>query len=486
MNTEKSRLSPRKIISNLIIPSTKEVRAHKLVEGTPYPSRSPYGYSRLAATVIHVPKKEINHFLDVIVKRYIKTLKTEAFSFITRNKDFVETSDSELEQMIVHSVFCRFLNSILDPDDYEIFDPILKKQYEGEYLKIDLAHLDRMERIRPYHFCASKTLFRRNKNGVHLLGIYMNGLLMEPGDPDWERAKLFLIQGLCMSVLIHEHPKQHFGYDAINGLTKCLIPEGHIVHRLLRPHLYMQLPLNFAVLYVNKSVALNDQNEPYTCFPNTREGTIESLAASYEGIEGNSSYPRFKYKLHPEEIHFEFGEFLKGYWELTYQFVESFLIDMKRNDPLISAWAKDVSFFVPGFPNEEEIWKDNNLEKALTTFIYNVSFAHSADHYTYSKTKINQVPSRIRVRPPSNERRGEPLNKARIFNRTDLHKHHLAMEMFFKPTNLITILEATYPTKTVNERLAVEDFKDALELREENLKIPNYIPLSEVACSIQY
>lgn len=485
MGSTASELSPYKIIGNLFIPSTKEIRAHKLVENTPYPSRSPYGYERLPPTVIHVPKREIEHFLNLIVKRYIRTLKRESLSFFTRKSEYISQTDEELEEMIVHSAFARFLNPKFDPADYDIFSSLLK-QNKKDYYKIDLTHLGKMQALKNYHCVPLKALLEKGKSSVKIKAIWINELLITPNDIDWKRAKLFFTTGLCVSILIHEHPKQHFGYDAINGLTKCHFPEKHPIYRLLKPHLYMQLPLNFAVLYVNKSVALNDQNEPYTCFPNTRAGTIASLAASYEGIEGNSSYPKFKYNLGPDEIPYDFGKFLASYWHVIYEFVKKFVSSVTPGDPVISSWARDCAFFVPGFPNEQEIWQEDNLIRALTTFIHNVSFAHAADHYTYSKTDINKVPSRVRVAPPTKDNRHIPLDPRKVFTRTDLHKHHLAMEMFFKPTNLITILETQYLCLTQAETIAVAEFKDDLEINEEKLTTRRYIPLAEVACSIQY
>lgn len=477
-------VSTRKILSNYILPSTKEVKAHGLVTNTPYPTRSPYGAEEAASTVIHVPKEEIDHFLDTVVKRYIKTIKKETLSFFTRSTNFIATSDSELEYFLTHSLFSRFLNPTLDPDDFDIFFKFIEGGHN--YYKIDLAHLDTMEPLEGFHYCSTKTLLRKEGDTAKLLAIKIKDLTLTPDDPDWERAKLFVMSGLCMSLLIQEHPKRHFPMDAINGLVKTLIPQKHIIHRLLAPHMYMQLPLNFAVLYVKKSVALNDQNEPYTCLPCTKNGFVASLKSSYSGLEGNSSYRRFKYRLGPEPIPFEFGKFLAKYWNAVHDFVKEFITDIPFEDETTTLWANDVAHFVPGFPDGKEIWKDDNLSRALATYIYTVTFSHAADHYNYSQTNINQLPSRIRVRPPSSDYRNVPLKKGKIFNRGDLHRHHLAMEMYFKPTNLITILDAKYTTFNAKEALAVEKFKDNLTQIEENLDTLNYLPLNQVATSIQY
>jgi hypothetical protein len=476
--------SARKIIGNIITPSIKDVRAHELVRNTPSPTRSPYSINQIASTVINVPKVEIDHFLKTVVKRYVRTIKKESLTFFTRPTDFISTSDSDFEYLLTHSLFSRFINPELDAIDISTFQNQLSA--DDSFYKIDIGHLDQMEPLNGFYYCNTKTLLLRTDNGVKLQAIKIKDLVITPNDNDWERAKLFVIQGLCMSVLICDHPKRHFPMDAINGLTKTLIPKKHIIHRLLTPHMYMQLPLNFAVLYVNKSVAHNDQNELYTCFPCSKEGFITSLKASYAGLKDNSSYKKYQFLMAPEKIPFEFGEFLERYWYCIYNFVEKICKNIPINDEVTTHWANDVSHFVPGFPNGEEIWKEDNLVRALTSFIHTVSFSHSSDHYSYSQTNINQVPSRIRVKPPSSKYRNIPLDKSKIFKRTDLHRHHLAMEMYFTPSNLVTVLDAKYSTVNADESLAVEEFKDDLSYIEENLTTLNYIPLNEVATSIQY
>ncbi|MDO9181680.1 MAG: hypothetical protein Q7U04_04690, partial [Bacteriovorax sp.] len=82
MNTEKNQLSEShshsgkkhfNLLQNILKPSTKEVRAHKLKQNYPWPSPSPYDH-RLPLTVIHVPDEEVKDFIKKIVSRYIKSV----------------------------------------------------------------------------------------------------------------------------------------------------------------------------------------------------------------------------------------------------------------------------------------------------------------------------------------------------------------------------------------------------------------------------
>lgn len=476
--------SPRQFIKNILVPDTRQVKAHELVNNSPYPSRSPYGVAGFPSTVLHVPQEEIEHFLDTVVSRYIKTIKKEIFDFRSYSNEYIPMSDEEFVELFQNSLYSRFVNFELDEVDEQIFSQYISK--DKSYCKVDFAHLDAMESLEKFYYCSTITLFERRENSLVLVAVKINDIIVCPGEIDWEITKLFVLQGAVLSVLICDHPKHHFPMDAINGVTKSILPDGHILKRLLSPHMYMQLPLNFAVLYVNKSVAHNDQNEIYTPFPCSKNGFIESLRASYQGIEGNSSYKSYSYPRGPEAVAFSYGKFLENYWWQIYHFVAQFLQDVEVGDQDISLWAKECAHFIPGFPGEHEIWSADTLIRAVTVYIYTVSVAHSCDHYDYAKHSIQKMPLRIRIAPPSSLRRNIDFSSKTVFTRFDIFRHSMAMKMYFEPTLLVGLMEASYETETYAEKKAVVNFKKSLLESERSFSGKSFIPLREIACSIQY
>jgi hypothetical protein len=71
---------------------------------------------------------------------------------------------------------------------------------------------------------------------------------VRPGDPAWDLAKLYLLQGAAYHVQFVVHPALHFPMDAVNAITKSAVPVTHPLLQLLLPHSGYQLPLDHAVL----------------------------------------------------------------------------------------------------------------------------------------------------------------------------------------------------------------------------------------------
>jgi hypothetical protein len=188
----------------------------------------------------------------------------------------------------------------------------------------------------------------------------------------------------------------------------------------------------------------------------------------------------------PEPIPFDYGKFLKNYWIVIYHFVDMFLAKIPRGDQTISNWATECAHFIPGFPDGIEIWRDDNLKRAITTYIYTVSVAHSCDHYDYSQGNINQMPLRIRIEPPSSKNRRTEWSYQSIFKKMDIFRHKMAKEMYFKANTISHLIDIKYHCLTKNEKEASLSFKEHLISAQTNYDGKIFIPLSQIATSIQF
>lgn len=454
----------------------------------PWPVPSPVAAQSLPPTAIHLPKEEIGEFRKFIVSRYIKSVKskwTDALLYALKNRGLAPVSDEEFVHLFVDSPFARFLNPTLDPDDITRFQKFLQT---GSFFKVDFSAMANLPLIDDVYCAQTVSLFEKKSDGhLQIVTILIDDLLLEPEDGHaFTQAKYFVLQGAANHLIGCDHPRLHFPMNAINSITKSVIPKAHILFKLLKPHLWLQLGLDFAVLHHKKSVGHNHEHEIYTPFPWKMAGFYTLLSAGYKGIAGNSSYPKYEYPLQCPTIHSDYGTFLKHYYTCIHGFVAKVLSEVSPKDPHILGWANHISQLVPGFPGGSQISENHLLVNAVTTFIFNVSVFHSSDHHAYvGRGSINQVPLRLRFPPPSSKDAG-PIDMKNAIYRQDVFRQHMATEMFFRDFPITKLAQVDYEFESEALIRLNAEFHDALKKTEAELTVRPYIPLDQIACSIQY
>ena len=149
-------------------------------------------------------------------------------------------------------------------------------------------------------------------------------------------------------------------------------------------------------------------------------------------------------------------------------------------------WANYIAQYVPGFPNAQQMLKKDVLAKALTSYIHNCSVSHAVDHYTYSRIPLEHSPLRIRIPFPSPQNSTFKLDLKDVVTREDYIRHKFANLMFFKENNLTLLADVNYAFKQPELKKLVREFHADLKQTEKEMPTENYIPLSEIAASIQY
>lgn len=487
--TSKQKKSAIKILRNLIRPSVKEVVAHELTKNTPWPSPSPMNPMDLPASVIHVPEKEVKHFLKKVVGRYIKTLKQHSMSSV------LETLKDPIAQKIPDEKFCdyvfgtcfgKLLTKNLSHKENSIFFDYIDES-ENYYL-YNLDSLKYMKTYEDMYVENTKSLFKKVNNKIEVIAIYIKDQVVTPADGNkWELAKFYVMQGSAIALTACIHPRIHFPVDSINGVTKTLLPKDHTLYQLLEPHMYIQLPLNFAVQFITKSIAHGDQNEIYTPYPCDKEGFFGQVAIGYKGIKGEIKYQKYSYPLDPDKYETSYELFLKKYWHAIYDFVSQVSDAIDLDDPILQKWADSISQYVPGFPNAQEIKEDDKFVRAVTSYIHNCSVSHAVDHYTYSRVPLKHSPLRIRIAFPDKGEDLEVLDLNKLLTKEDYIRHKFANIMFFKENNLTLLRDMRYKFKNKVLNQYVRDFEQSLIKVDKSLaEKDRYIPLDEIAASIQY
>jgi len=212
--------------------------------------------------------------------------------------------DAKLADLFANTSFAQFICPELDPPDLTAFADLIPSGSERSYMKVDFSAMDLLGKPLPGIYVAPTVSLLEDLGGgrYRFRAIKVGRKVLKPEDgASWTLAKYFVLQGAQIHMVTMVHPKLHFPQDAVNAITKTILPEGHILSRLLRPHTQLTLGLHESVIHHRRSVLHNSQREIYTPFPFPTEGIHASVAIGMRGVPGNSAYPPY-----------QFGNFLPG------------------------------------------------------------------------------------------------------------------------------------------------------------------------------
>jgi hypothetical protein len=477
----------------------------------PWPQPSPRSPLGTAPEVLHLPKKEKREWQWHIGLRYLRDLfiysPVAAFQSL-RYRRMPELPDDALIDALTRGLYSRFL-APLDDIDRETFSSLIDESGDAVFYKMDFTPI---AEVRPYdrmYVAPTISLIRRSTKtsddfALKAIAIGDQRLVLEPGDGDsWALAKYYVLQGCSYATLFTEHPNVHFPFDTINAVTKGSIPTDHLLFQLLIPHLRFSLVLNNAVLQGEASVISNFRATIYDPFTaKASAGLMAFFIAGYKGIEGNAAYPAYRFPKSRDELRLPptpYGEFLRRYFEPFLTFTTKVVAAMSAEElSYAQEWSRWIRVWIKTFPEltfrgEDVTDKDREVSRqhlafALAVVLWDVTVVHSTDHENFA----HDIPvdwKCFRLRQPAPvSKSSETLDRKKLSKRVDLFKSHLAHRMFFAPTTVTRLMEVSYDLpNALNE--AVGDFREGLRTVEASLAadgIPTYLPLDEVAASIQY
>ncbi|MEW5851894.1 MAG: hypothetical protein AB2A00_24100 [Myxococcota bacterium] len=457
----------------------------------PWPQPSPAHPQGESAAVIHLPDDEQAEWNKAIGDRYLKNLLTywpTALVYALENPHVEIMEDDEFGELFRNSVMSRFLCPKLDPPDLAAFAPFLANPPPGStFFKADFSAMGYVQPYEGMYIAPSVVLLRRDAKGtLTLVAIRVYDVVMSPVNVNaWPLAKCIALQGATTRLILSFHPNLHFPYDAINAVTKTALPKDHLVFKLLYPHTQYTLVLDNTVLTNEFSVLNNWRWLIYAPFAGTSTGLRNLVVAGHQGIPGNSAYPEFRFPVAGAEVEGPYGEFLRAYWNTFKGFVTTVLQKLPPRDPLVARWADHIAPWVKGFPDSRTIFEGDTLANVITTYMHDVSVAHACDHYDLGTYSINKLPLRLRVPPPASPDIPKQ-DPAKFMKKVDVFKYKMAAKMFFDPTNVTLLHEVDYNFTDPQLIQANNVFLQALRETEANLKVKNFIPLNQIACSIQY
>lgn len=316
--------------------------------------------------------------------------------------------------------------------------------------------------------------------------LLVGGELFEPEQsPSWELARYFALLAANYRLVLGTHGQLHFSHDIIIVLTKTMMPQGHLIHRLLKPHGRFTLGLDSGVMNHRRSVAHNDQRELFTPFAVPRETIKELFAEARVGRPESPHYPPYRYGQQIIGDHTAIGR-SRGEWYRAFRdFVEELLSVVPTDDPYLAPWADELSRWVPAFPSGAEIARPGVLAHVLAIHLATISVFHTTDHHSYSQIPLQWLPFRLRATSP-HLRVPDRTVLDSLVTREDYFRGYLAHRMFFKPVVIEPLSDIRYPFVDARACQAASRFhqkRERLDARWANTPFPT---TERIAVGVQY
>jgi len=445
----------------------------------PWPQPAPAYPMTRPPEVLNIPTTEYEAWWEWIGLRLGAAYETEKailYESGQAEKDLALPlpTDDEFLQIMTRTVYARFLRN---------------ESPGSAYWVSDFTAMELIDPL-PEMYCAPvvcRFLEENNRfscdNITFLKTATSNELVVTPKDKAWNLAKVYACQGAAYHALFVVHPALHFPMDSVNAITKTAVPQIHPLFQALFPHTTYTLTLDNEVLEGKQSIVNN--NPPDTPFdPLTGKGyNLKQLfGVGYAGYKNLAAYPRYDYMkpwMNGETL---YGTCLSQYFKPFLVFARQIASVIPKTDPYVRRWADYCSANVQGFPNGETIFDGDNLARVMAIYLWDVTVAHGADHYSFAyDIQLKDKFLRIRRPPPTDINDGADVHKVGdVANLDDMTRAELANAMFFKvvtlPPNLI---DTTYLFKETALQAAVATFHANLTIIDADVRkiMPEFMRL---------
>ena len=465
----------------------------------PWPQPSPSYPMEHAPEILNIPPIETLLWNQAIGSRYFKTLTFYpggAAANAVAGSQLPIPSDAEFVRMMTNSVHARCLKNVEGNTWVSSFYPmhlIAGATLPGTFVANVLCV-----------FTRDSVSYQFSCVHIEVPGGPISPLLIRPGDPAWNLAKAYALQGASYLGLFVVHPALHFPMDTVNAITKTAVPHTHPLFQLLSPHSSYALAVNNAVLETEDGVL--SSNPPGTWFdPLTATGLVikRMFGAGYAGLPDHPHlYPKYDYMNPWMDASVDYGRCLALYFQPFLDFcttVADTILSASPNDTYVERWANYISAHLHGFPDGVEIFKPAEpgkpglLAKALAIYIWDVTVSHAADHYSYANDITPKAPGpagtnlaawkflRLRVAPPEVSSDGADVKLVGdVCDPDDLYRAEMAEEMFFKSATIWpNLIDTTYAFTSPQLLQAQLKFHEDLKLVSTKVAsiMPNFMPL---------
>jgi len=448
-----------------------------------------------APEILNIPQPEWDDWQKNVGDYYISnalTYSKEAFEYSVKMLTYPDLDDARFTELIAHGLYSKFLCPLDAPD--EVLFQNFMRDTAREYLKNDLSHMRVVlntfesdfgtEYVAPAIVLLSRPKTRTPENDfdyqVDAIALshqakpgdpYSMGKDMpvfKPGDGDaWKLAKYFALQGAIHRINLIDHTIVHFPSDAINAITKTVLPKSNLLLQLLLPHFWLTLPVNNTVLEGDRSLINRDTWYPWSPFTAQGDEIRKLLPFAWYGSDYYlaeddfwkdrvQAYPAYNFSLKPRDIPSKYGKFLNAYYEPILSFTRK-VVQCIPQESTHADWV--------------EIRRET-LASTLAAIIWNAAIAHTADHITLHAMFEGQqpIPYIMRVEPP----KSLPYNQGAEFLcwPNDIFSGRLADLLFYLPHNSSLLIDCNYDFNPNHPDLknAISEFQKDLRATAKLLK----------------
>ncbi len=467
--------------------SAPSPKRFKGIDG-PWPQH-PIIHPDFAAPVLKFDRADLDDHVRMNVTRYLGQIVLEtpkAAWRALRGPRIERVSDDQFESLLTSTAFAQFLLPIVAPREREAFAEDLAARPHGVFATMDFSGFANSRPLPGVYFAPTVVLLRqRSELDWAVEAIRCGEHVFHPDDgARWELAKYFVLQGAQYQLVMITHPRLHFPIDAVNALTRSLLPSSHRLHGLLSPHFRYTLGLNKAVIHHQRGAVHNNQRDVNVGFPFETESMHEAVALGMRG-RGDAAYPLYDFNSVHIGTHTVYGRYRQAWYQHILEFTRKIAGTLELLDPQITQWADAISAWVTGFPDGDAIWDHDVLARTLATIIATVSVFHTGDHHSYSRIPLKYLPWRLRHQPPDDSG-PNAIDLETLVLPEDHFRAILAHILFFKPVIREKLSSVQYPFRLAEARDAADEFVEGMAALDRTWGRYGFAKSSEIATSIQY
>lgn len=439
----------------------------------PWPQPAPAYPMTRPPEVLNIPSKEYWEWWEYIGARLGGAYLTEKpFARDQAENDLASPlpTDDEFLRIMTQTVYARFLRNeppgsvywVSDFTAMELIDPL-----PGMYCAPVVC---RFQLVGAVFSCDNITFLKTATR--------KEALVVASTDKAWNLAKVYACQGAAYHALFVVHPALHFSMDSVNAITKTAVPQIHPLFQALFPHTTYTLTLDNEVLEGKESIVSdNPPDTPWDPLTGKGYNLKQLFGAGYAGYKNLAAYPPYDYLkpwMNGETL---YGMCLRQYFKPFLVFATKIASVIPKTDPYVKRWADYCSANVRGFPDGSAIFDGDNLARTMAIYLWDVSVAHGADHYSFGyDIPLTAKFLRIRRPPPADINDGADVQKVNdVANLDDMTRAELANAMFFKVFTLSpNLIDTTYSFKEATLQAAVMQFH--ADLKSVDVDVRNIMP----------
>ena len=260
------------------------------------------------------------------------------------------------------------------PDDklyHWISDTPLSRlvSHDGDYLCLNLAVVQSLHTDADVYYTGPLLRINRHNHADVQIRFKDDAHIYTPADGSlWDLAKLHLQASSAFVMPGRFHGNIHFGLPCVAAASLQVLNKQDALYQLLAPHLRFTLRINNEALRVQRA---QDRSKAYAPFPVSGDEFVSSIAGDVQEQLLNPGFRCPPWSLKNSEL--AFNQYGQAYYDQVYAFIAQVYPHLDAGS--LRTFKQQVELFIPSFAAADDI-------HALATLIWQVSFLHSADHYS--------------------------------------------------------------------------------------------------------